>query len=652
MSSNVWKEAVDDHGRTYFYNPITNKTSWTRPADSTGKWKTYYTDDGKPYYHNVETGETTWDIPTDLENTAPSEQQAADDIDNGDEYPAEVSGEDIEAEEDEPEKEKELAKQDIKNRELIEPAHFESFKDAENAFVEMLRKNGVDSTWSFQKVMSTFIKEPLYWAIPDTLDRQKLYEEYLVQKLKEDMSNKSAIINNFEKNFIDVLQRYEKEGNLNFHTRWVTVKQLLIKEENPIFKNSVLSDDQVSEIFYKFTSELKQEHDSRVQKEKEQALKELKAYLTQINPELVEKCSDWTQLYETLMVDPRFKANKHFIILNKLDILELYRNEIHPLLLSNLKSEIAAVQKRNYRSDRKARQNFKDFLLNKVTINANTLFKDVFPIMENEDSFIDLCGRNGSNALDLFWDVVDEKYQLMKLKNNMIDDLLMTLHKQDSNEFDYNKSLATKKDFINTLLRAKMEKMLTFDFNDFNLSEDDPELSAIYDNLKRRQDLNRERAKTRIVKGIKTLTESLAHWISDNYGNSEKIKIFDDDTDLPDIVCIKKSANLANFSLTSKNKDYNNILHPFLIDSDIYKKLEESIMSPELEKSVSLSSVVESSIEIFISLLNGDRKTDSNLTGRKRERSESSNIDNKRQKHDSTSGRQTDTGKNPVLLNY
>lgn len=652
MPSNVWKEAVDDHGRTYFYNPITNKTSWTKPADSSGKWKTYYTDDGKPYYHNVETGETTWDIPTDLDDTVTSEQQVEDEINNGDEHPGEASGDDIEAEEDEPEKEKELAKQDIKNRELIEPPHFESFKDAENAFVEMLRKNGVDSTWSFQKVMSTFIKEPLYWAIPDTLDRRKLYEEYLVQKLKEDMSNKSAIINNFEKNFTDVLQKYEKDGHINFRTRWVTVKQLLIKEENPIFKNSVLSDDQVSKIFYKFTNELKQEHDSRVQKEKEQALKELKAYLTQINPELVEKCSEWTQLYETLMGDPRFKANKHFIILNKLDILELYTNEIHPLLLSNLKLEISAVQKRNYRSDRKARQNFKDFLLTKVTINANTLFKDVFPIMENEDSFIELCGRNGSNALDLFWDVVDEKYQLMKLKNNMIDDLLMTLHKQDSNEFDYNRSLATKGDFINTILRAKRDKALTFDFNDFNLSEDDPELSAIYDNLKRRQDLNRERTKTRIVKGIKTLTESLAYWISDNYSSTEKIKIFDDDTDLPDIVCIKKSANLEKFSLTLKHKDYNAIVRPFLVESDIYKKIEELIISPELENSMGLLSVIESSIEIFILLLNGDRKTDSNLTSRKRERSDSFNLDNKRQKQDTISSRPTDTGKNPVLLNY
>lgn len=643
---------MDDHGRTYFYNPVTNKTSWTKPVDSTGNWKTYYTDDGKPYYHNVETGETTWDIPTDLDDTVLSEQRAVDEIATGDKPHGEVSGDDIEAEEEEPEKEKELAKQDIKNKELIEPPHFESFKDAENAFVEMLRKNGVDSTWSFQKVMSTFIKEPLYWAIPDTLDRRKLYEEYLVQKLKEDMSNKSAIINNFEKNFTDVLRKYEKDGHINFRTRWVTVKQLLIKEENPIFKNSVFSDVQVSKIFYKFTNKLKEEHDARVQKEKEQALKELKAYLTQINPELVEKCSGWTLLYETLMADPRFKANKHFNILNKLDILELYASEIHPLLLSNLKLEITAIQKRNYRSDRKARQNFKEFLLTKVTINANTLFKDVFPIMENEDSFIDLCGRNGSNPLDLFWDVVDEKYQLMKLKNNMIDDLLMTLDKHDSNEFNYNKSLATKEDFVNTLLRAKRDKALTFDFTDLNLSKDDPELSAIYDNLKRRQDLNKERAKIRFVKGIKTLTESLAHWIRDNYSNTEKIKIFDDDTDLPDYICIKKSSKLEKFSLTLKHKDPNEVLHPFLVKSDIYKKIEELIMSPELEKSVNLLSVVQSAIETFIKLLNEDRMTDSNLIGRKRERSDSSSLENKRQKQDGASSRPTDTGKNPVLLNY
>ena len=55
---------------------------------------------------------------------------------------------------------------------------------------------------------------------------------------------------------------------------------------------------------------------------------ELSTYLRQVNSSLVEKSQTWESLYENLINDSRFQSNKNFQNLTKLNILQLYENEI------------------------------------------------------------------------------------------------------------------------------------------------------------------------------------------------------------------------------------------------------------------------------------------------------------------------------------
>jgi hypothetical protein len=80
-----WHETWTEDGYKYYYNSVTNETTWeipTEPAATSEEntnqtplpdgWEQYHTEDGAVYYYNHNTGVTAWEIPS---NT-PSEEPA------------------------------------------------------------------------------------------------------------------------------------------------------------------------------------------------------------------------------------------------------------------------------------------------------------------------------------------------------------------------------------------------------------------------------------------------------------------------------------------------------------------------------------------------------------------------------------------------
>ena len=71
-SSLGWKDAFDESGQLYLYNPVTQETKWPSPVKSQrgvressieSEWVSYEDEDGNAYYYNSGTGEVTWDNP-------------------------------------------------------------------------------------------------------------------------------------------------------------------------------------------------------------------------------------------------------------------------------------------------------------------------------------------------------------------------------------------------------------------------------------------------------------------------------------------------------------------------------------------------------------------------------------------------------------
>lgn len=497
-----WQEVQDDQGRVYYYNSVTQETSWENPeALLSLAWKEYKTDDGKEYYYNETTGETTWERPVDFEKQEEVndvvEAAASEETTEEKQKTAEVIVSELD---------QKLSKENVKKSLLATPPTYESKEEATAAFFEMLQSQNVDSTWSFDRVIETFIQNPVYWLIDDSLERKTLYDEYLVRKLQEQSQNKTLLIESFRKNFLDVLVTYKKDGKIKTTTRWSTIKQLLIQEDNPIFKHAILPDSDIEEIFHDYVRLFSEEEKQARLETKKQALGELEAYLIQITLSDDSQSITWKELYLRLQKDERFKANKHFQILTKLDILETYMDKIYPRLIEGIKRKIEKAEKSNYTADRRAREAFRALLTTKVTITGTTSFKDVLPQVEDEDAFIDLCGRNGSTPLELFWDIVDEKKQALKVKKDIVEHSLRKQEETNSEIF------STFDKFLSILKETKDERLAVFDFE-----SDSEELQEIFDILLTERQLQKQKQQELFENDLKSRCKSLAVWLSKNH---------------------------------------------------------------------------------------------------------------------------------------
>ncbi|KAI2503862.1 TH1 protein [Fragilaria crotonensis] len=69
VSDSKWSKHLDDEGREYYYNELTQETQWDKPDDfvEISKWSRHYDDEGREYYYNETSGETSWDMPPGFE---------------------------------------------------------------------------------------------------------------------------------------------------------------------------------------------------------------------------------------------------------------------------------------------------------------------------------------------------------------------------------------------------------------------------------------------------------------------------------------------------------------------------------------------------------------------------------------------------------
>lgn len=514
-----WQPVEDGQGRIYYYNTETQETNWENPDASISLiWKTYATEDGKEYYYNESTGETTWEKPEELESGETRRNIIAEKngISDGAHACQETTTLDVTTE-SQPvnEEERKLSQLPPVKSALTDKLVKKPVKEAQENFIKMLESKGVDSTWSFDRVIREFVSTPEYWAVNSALERKSIFEEHLMNRLKAQYLSKTELLQTFKKNFLEVLEKYYEQGKIKSTLRWVLAKKILIEDENPIFKNSVVPDSKIEKIYREFKVGIELELNSEIEKQKKQALAELESYLIQITSGQKNYELTWLSLHTTLQTDPRFKANKHFKILSKLEILLLYSRKVYPRILAKIEEDLAAVQKINYRSDRKARQAFKQLLQSK-NIRANSVFKDLE--VEDEDAFIEICGREGSSPLEFFWDIVEEKKQFLKVKKELIEQSL-TAHEAVHKNFVLEELYDSFDVFVCTLREVKDERLAVLDLENPASIE---ELKAIYDTILEDRKCIKLKAVLRLERELNDRSRVLSTWIVRNQCQLDK----------------------------------------------------------------------------------------------------------------------------------
>jgi len=321
----------------------------------------------------------------------------------------------------------------------------------------------------------------------------------------------------------------------------------------------------------------------------------------------------------------------------------MYETKILPKLIAKIKDEIKHEEEINYKSDRKARVNFERFLKT-LPLNAMSRFEDYLNDFEKEDSFIELCGRNGSSAIELFWDIVDEKYRILKLKSDLVHGVLIDLTKADPKNNKLSQFYATKDSFVEKLTTVDDERLNILEIT----AEENSEIDLIYDLLKREYHKQVERENSKYHLEIQKAETYFVDWLSNHFRNDDAFNIITDSKDAGariNLVRTTSDANSDHYELV--DQDTNVTVVQDMPKFTPIKRLIESHYEHENPEAITTetTTVVQRVLQRFVTTIN-DQST------RKRDRDEDSAVPDggKRAKTEETT--KPKPKPKPVLLNY
>jgi len=208
----AWKEYKNPDGRSYFYNPITKKTTWEVPdALKNAAAAGHQIPAIPPPQSNA---------PTFVSAGSLSTQDSYRPRDRDDHYPS--SHPHDRATQDRPTGytgPSALASQ-------AQPT-YATTEQAEAAFFELLRRHNVDDQWTWEQTMKAVIKEPQYKAIKLPADRKAAFEKYVADFRAQAEQQEQDRAAQFRIDFTAMLSR---RPEIKHYSRWKTIRPLIENE--------------------------------------------------------------------------------------------------------------------------------------------------------------------------------------------------------------------------------------------------------------------------------------------------------------------------------------------------------------------------------------------------------------------------------------
>lgn len=269
--------------------------------------------------------------------------------------------------------------------------------------------------------MRATIKDPQYRSIKDPKDRKDAFEQYCHDMIIQDKEKAKERLGKLRADFATMLKSHPE---IKHYTRWKTARPII--ERETIFR-STNNEDERRQLFEDYIAELKKTHVETQANLRKSAMDGLIELLPKLE---LEPYTRWSEAQNILKATAPFQNEEKYKTLTSFDILTAFQNHIKALERSF--NETRQRQKnKKLRIERKNRDGFVDLLqdLRKAgTIKAGTKWKQILPLIENDERFKAICGQGGSTPLDLFWDVVEEEERALRGTRNDILDVMDVSH--------------------------------------------------------------------------------------------------------------------------------------------------------------------------------------------------------------------------------
>ncbi|RKF82400.1 Pre-mRNA-processing protein prp40 [Golovinomyces cichoracearum] len=433
----LWSEARNAEGRVYYYNTITKITQWTKPEElmtpaeralSSQPWKEYTADGGRKYWYNTETKQSSWEMPAVYKVALAKEAASNTPVTS---VPTFVAGGGFTNPQNDPPRDRESGTEarqitygndfNGRNAQVFVPANtdpdYNTFEEAEAAFMKLLRRNNVDPDSTWEQTMRSIIKDPQYRSLKDPKDRKAAFEKYAVEVRVQEKDRAKERIEKLRKDFALMLKSHPE---IKHYTRWKTARPII--EGETIFRSSN-NDDERRQLFEDYIIELKKKNIEQETLTRKTAMNELVEIMKGLD---LQPFTRWTEVQGIITSNPRFQGEKKFQSLSKSDLLNAFENHIK-ILEKNFNDSRQILRNQKFRRERRNRDEFIGLLQElkaKKIIRAGTKWSQIYPLIEAEERYRAMLGQPGSTPLDLFWDLVEEEERALRTTRNDVLDVL------------------------------------------------------------------------------------------------------------------------------------------------------------------------------------------------------------------------------------
>ncbi|TFK26219.1 hypothetical protein FA15DRAFT_667713 [Coprinopsis marcescibilis] len=457
-AAGVWTEHRNPEGRTYWFNTGTKQSVWEKPDDlktpferalNQTKWKEYFSG-GRKYYYNTESKESKWDMPDELllllekvekdGETSPGAPKAitgtpAEGATQGAIVPSGGADPSSSASQPNQQNGNNLAvgphtggmppnpnsalpvRPSLPDDPVIPHNGFLTVEEGEKAFTHLLRKAGVDETWTWDQTMRAIITDPLYKALNTLAEKKACWEKYvsaLKQKEQEEREARLAKLRPAIRNML--------RGNPNvFHySTFATADKLF--SQHPIWQQARVEAERKL-IFEEYVQELKNKEVQEMRASRTRAVGKVVSLFKELDVDVITR---WRDARKRLEVSEEWSRDPELQQLPTLDILLAFE-DYSRVTEREYEDQVRRAGVEKTRKERKAREGFKALLKELVdsgNIKARCKWKEVYPLFRDDERYLHILGNPGSNPLELFWDVVDGLDQMLDKKISVIEDVL------------------------------------------------------------------------------------------------------------------------------------------------------------------------------------------------------------------------------------
>ncbi|POW15166.1 hypothetical protein PSTT_02400 [Puccinia striiformis] len=498
--ASTWTEHRSPTGRLYWFNAQTGTSSWERPealktaaerALASTPWKEYQTAEGRKYWHHTATKETTWTLPDAvrevIEKAAasapppalPASSQPVSSAPGPPPAPmhptfvpastpnsvgtpttpaAPTTGSNPTTNLPPRPVTSILHSAPVTHHAPIPMPEFKTPEDAERAFIGLLRLKGVTPSWTWEQTMRDIITEPLYKALDTLAARKAAWEKFIDSERKREKENR-------EKNIARVRESWNAgldslgEPKTTIDDQGAEVKlpgvppklwwtwdrlKLEVEKRAPEVWQLCKDDEERKVLWDDYLTELRQRDTTAANqlrgRQQEKLSNLLRAHQEKLNLPGEFELIQWRVAQEAILQSQDFQNDEDLRKMDDLDILIVFEDEIKRAEKETM--ELKAKQKDDKRrAGRKSRAAYIKLLHElKISgeIKVDTMWKEIYPILKDDERYDNMLGLTGSTPLELFWDVVDDLQLELEEKLKVVEELLDERAKKvlETTEFD------------------------------------------------------------------------------------------------------------------------------------------------------------------------------------------------------------------------